>query len=48
MDELAKHKDIELVPDQINKLLKAEKLFLYDFRITDTSEAFDMTGSYKS
>ena len=48
LDELAKHKDIDLVPDQINKLLKAEKLFLYDFRITDTSEAFDLTGSYKS
>lgn len=46
--ELAKHKEIELVPDQINKLLKSGKLHLYDFRITDTSEAFDLTGSYKS
>jgi hypothetical protein len=48
LDELSKHKDIELVPEKIKQLIKDGKLFVYDFRITDTSEAFDLTGSYKS
>lgn len=46
--ELSKHKGIELVPAKIKEMVRSEKLFVYDFRITDTSEAFDLTGSYKS
>ena len=42
------HKNISVVPEKIKEMVKAEKLFVYDFRITDTSEAFDLTGSYKS